>query len=1103
MSSSSPVVSSDRSARLAKFFRSIVCGDQTLKSAKQAERFIEALCDQPDPPTCIEKVVSGSAGLSAVQNSLRFNASTSFHNGPAAALIRYIQDPGLKLILGGDYVRQVTQTMVEPPIFWNAFLQSFRNRSLDPQAQLCFGWLLHELLCQASSKSSSYLSIAQDTSIQSFFLDSPDFDLRKIGQKIKHSISNLDAPNVEAYEQGPGGRHDNDFTDYREIAIYPTADEIRSTEPAFLRLAETLDDPAYKENRLTIHLDNQFRLLREDMLKEMRDELQVISGEKKGRHKGITIEGFKPLDVHCGEPKKRLPWGLQLQCISDLPQLNKLKDQGRKEYLLANTNLFRHQSQGCLIVDEEIAAFPIIHRDIDQLAHKPPIITLHFGDMASTSKSLLKLKTGQNVKLVQIDTATFAYEPILKGLQEIRDLSLADEIFFWERDSTSIHPPHMPRALIKRLEDDPSRDIQDDLHTPESIRLDKNQMRSLLHGLKNRVSLIQGPPGESISVNSTLNIFERITGTGKSFIGALIAKSIYRFTQKTVLVVCFTNHALDQFLVDLLKIGIPAEHMLRLGGKSTEQTKCMSLYEQSTAFRHTKVSWTKIDELKSTLEVYITSLQHAFDRYQSRIKFADLMEYLEFLDNGPDFYDAFSLPEAEEGLTKIGPGGKAISDAYLFDRWSSGQDAGIFNGEISEDLRHVWETDVSTRQTSLSSWKCEILKERVNGLYAAATQYNKTQSELEHLWKQGNAQIIASRRVVACTTTAAAKYTRELKAASRDVILVEEAGEILESHILTSFGAQTQQLVLIGDHEQLRPKVNNHDLSVEKGDGYDLNRSLFERLILKKFPHETLTQQHRMRPTISALVRSLTYHDLTDAPRTRNRPDLRGFQNNLMFVAHSNPEDDADDTANRMDVGSASTKQNRFEVDMVLKCVRYLAQQGYGTNDIVVLTPYLGQLKLLKKVLSTENDPVLNDLDTYDLIHAGLMQSVTAKPNQRKIRLATIDNYQGEESDIVIASLTRSNPRHDIGFMSEPERLNVLLSRARNALFLIGNPETFLNARKGKAIWTKLWDLLKNGGHVYEGFPTKCERHPETTSLLRQPSDFGVECPDGGCKEPW
>ena len=601
-----------------------------------------------------------------------------------------------------------------------------------------------------------------------------------------------------------------------------------------------------------------------------------------------------------------------------------------------------------------------------------------------------------------------------------------------------------------------------------------------------------------------MSVSKQTIGTGKSFIGALIAKSIYKFTKKTMFVVCFTNHALDQFLEDLLDIGIPDHDMLRLGGKSTERTKCMSLYAQSPTFNHGKASWAKINELKPKLEAQTTRLHREFERYKStNIRSADLMEYLEFLPDGADFYNAFTVPETEEGATMIGPRGKAVSSSYLFDRWSKGQDAGLFTEKIAADAHHVWQMQVPARQALLSSWKLEILKEQVNFLCDIADQYNEAQGELARMFKQRDAQTIASKRVVACTTTAAAKYTQELQVASRDIILVEEAGEILESHVLTSFGPQTQQLVLIGDHKQLRPKVNNHDLSVEKGDGYDLNRSLFERLILKGFPHQTLVEQHRMRPTISALVRSLTYPDLTDAPRTRKRPDLRGFQDNLMFISHSNLENDAKDPANWKDEGPSSSKQNGFEVEMVLKCVRYLAQQGYGTDDIVVLTPYLGQLKLLKQMLSTENDPILNDLDTFDLVRAGLMQPQTANANQRKIRLATIDNYQGEESDVVVVSLTRSNPRHDIGFMSEPERLNVLLSRARDALILIGNPETFLKARRGKSAWTKLWGLLKDGGHVYEGFPTRCERHHATTSVLRQPSDFDVECPDGGCKEPW
>jgi hypothetical protein len=87
--------------------------------------------------------------------------------------------------------------------------------------------------------------------------------------------------------------------------------------------------------------------------------------------------------------------------------------------------------------------------------------------------------------------------------------------------------------------------------------------------------------------------------------------------------------------------------------------------------------------------------------------------------------------------------------------------------------------------------------------------------------------------------------------------------------------------------------------------------------------------------------------------------------------------------------------------------------------------------------------------------------------------------------------------------MSAPERLNVLLSRARNALIMIGDADTFMGSRKGKGLWERFMLLLKAGNHIYDGFPVKCERHPNRDALLRRPEDFEEHCPDGGCSEPW
>lgn len=118
------------------------------------------------------------------------------------------------------------------------------------------------------------------------------------------------------------------------------------------------------------------------------------------------------------------------------------------------------------------------------------------------------------------------------------------------------------------------------------------------------------------------------------------------------------------------------------------------------------------------------------------------------------------------------------------------------------------------------------------------------------------------------------------------------------------------------------------------------------------------------------------------------------------------------------------------------------------------------------------------------------------------MRLTLEDNFQGEESDIVVASLTRSNDKGDIGFMNAPQRLNVLLSRARCGLILIGNADTFKRSKKGSALWTPFFEQLVKDGHFFDGLPVKCEQHPTITAELKSPEEF-EHCPNGGCTRPW
>ncbi|KAG1804050.1 P-loop containing nucleoside triphosphate hydrolase protein [Suillus subaureus] len=1052
--------------------------------ARSYAHFLEAICAQQDPAACINKIVESSHGSSAVQAAMRHNTNTQFLNGTATTLLLYLfQATDL-----GDVLDHLLIAIVDPPIFWTAFSQAFDQGELSEPAQQAFAVLLHRLLCLTTGNTSSYRDLAKKSSILTRLLDSSQWTVKDIGYRIQHILSTFKSGTPVAAVGGPGGRHDNDFSNFREISILPTADEILCQQPPFIRPGSVLEDPDGEATRTADYLDNTFRLLREDMLYEIREELQTATGKKKGRYRGLTIDGVTLNGVYSGTDDRKTRWGIKLKCQDDFKSMKNVPDKQRKTYLEkdpAGVRILKNQSLICILLGNQIISLASVHRVEALLAQKPPVIVLQLEGEASISKTLLQLQSSDAIRLIQIDTALFAFEPVLKALQKTQVILLSEELLFWKEGSIIGSVAVTAAQVTRPLAMNPSVDLKQLLGLSSSIVLDKSQAASLLAGLTQKLSLIQGPPG-----------------TGKSFIGALLAKAIHDHTEQKILVVCYTNHALDQFLEDLMKIGIPDINMVRLGSRANAQVAHLGIAGQKKErFIRSKADWTIIDNLKSSSTFHCSALETAMSRFiASKISFMDILTYIEFQE--PAYFDAFHVSEFDDsGMTRVGKDGKPVDAEELIFRWARGFDAGQFKAEPNvREAQDIWQMPSDARQNVMERWKSEIRKLILEEICTLGTNYNECQDQLTRKFGEARVATLTGKRVIGCTTTGAAMFAPEIRAANPDVLLVEEAGEILESHVLTAMGQNTSQMILIGDHKQLRPKVNNYKLTVEKGDGFELNRSLFERLVLKGFPHETLTAQHRMRPEISAFIRKLTYPDLTDAPKTQGRNDIRGIQNNIIFIDHTHPEDNDSRISDKGDGASSGSKQNTYEVEMVWKIIRYLAQQGYGTEKLVVLTPYLGQLSKLRDVLKRDNDPVLNDLDSHDLIRAGLM-SPADKTSKKRIRLATIDNYQGEESDIVIASLTRSNESNDIGFMNSPERLNVLISRARDGLILIGNSRTFINARKGKELWGKFFELVKQGNYMYEGFPIKCERHPDRTVLIKSASEFDTLCPDGGCAE--
>jgi hypothetical protein len=256
-------------------------------------------------------------------------------------------------------------------------------------------------------------------------------------------------------------------------------------------------------------------------------------------------------------------------------------------------------------------------------------------------------------------------------------------------------------------------------------------------------------------------------GTGKSFIGAIAVKTLYNSTKQIILVVCFTNHALDQFTEDLIKIGIPMKDIIRLGGKSTEATKLLTLREQKDISRKPR-QWAIIDELKRKINRYEKKLQDSFKRYQSINTRKDhLMEYLEFLVDDLPFFEVFKVPKASDGMTQVGRNNRKLDKFYLLDRWVQGaKDAGPLQHVQPPEAKLVWDMSNNLRTEYLRKWQKSILEDIVVQIQESGRAFNELQAELERIFAEHDREIICSKRIIACTTNGAAKFASAIQSAS-------------------------------------------------------------------------------------------------------------------------------------------------------------------------------------------------------------------------------------------------------------------------------------------------------------------------------------------------
>ena len=381
----------------------------------------------------------------------------------------------------------------------------------------------------------------------------------------------------------------------------------------------------------------------------------------------------------------------------------------------------------------------------------------------------------------------------------------------------------------------------------------------------------------------------------------------------------------------------------------------------------------------------------------------------------PEICQYLQVPNVtdSEGFRLVGPNNQEIRDDELFKCWKNGQGFPRWLIPFVPDSDSVrfhafWNQSRSSRRALLEGWRQLILETDVNELFSLIGRFNDMMEEKQAIRRALDNKILRTARVIGVTTTGAALYREVLNEKGAGVVIVEEAGEVLEAHVLSSLNVATKHLVLIGDHKQLRPKVETYRLTDVAKKGYNLDQSLFERLVLSELPSVSLLVQHRMRPEISAFIRSQTYPHLLDHQSVLHHPNIKGVSGNVVFINHAVPEDGAS-----QDEETLKTKSNTYEAEVCLEIVRYLLLQGYQPSDIVVLTPYVGQLVLISRLMRIhlrEVTAYVSESDEAEIENAFVDTAESPiEGNQvigrRSVRCSSIDNFQGEEATVVEAAV--------------------------------------------------------------------------------------------------
>ncbi|XP_020600662.1 NFX1-type zinc finger-containing protein 1-like isoform X1 [Orbicella faveolata] len=982
-------------------------------------------------------------------------------------------------------------------------------------------------------------------------------ELEKKLQQVKELKHEVIRRAKSAYDQQSGAEPPQNF---RELSVIPQAADL-CFKP-FLR--ENIVDRKFKD--LDHYLDVQFRLLKEDFVMHLRDGIKQLTRENN------SLET---------SPTKKVKRADDVSVYSDVTVLHPVCNRKGQVYRIRfnpshprvkrvnweRSKRLKFGSLVCLSSDDfnTLLVFATVE---NRRAEGLSVGELDVRFENVTKEEINVFVTGKE-RFVMIESSAYfeAYRHVLEALKEIKPEEFPfqkhiveccrevgppayqvqrqredKEVLFNftgvltkkepsmssqrrhsdtvnSRKSMKMSPTSSSQQeqLSAVNESSNSLDVAMDVEVPQeifnwpdrkSLGFNESQMRAFKLALTKEFAVIQGPPG-----------------TGKTYVGLKIAQALLQNTsfwqnrgeRSPILMVSYTNHALDQFLEGLL----PMHGIVRVGGRSkSEKLKSHSLVSirrqpcqpdmtirkarnaAKRDIRYEKESYRRSSLLLEASRSSILSMdvfsQHRYIRRRHYAQFTrnpwngsvdeELLKwlYVQKKESSQSSHskDVKKHHERDDFQMEFEARGFSFDNRGVLDKddnavrmglavlsWKDATNSGkVRQNLISEQamsdneergVRDIYRLPSEDRWRLYRLWRQRLVNDQRQQLQICQVEFEEALARDKEVTTMEEYRVLQKARVIGMTTTCAGRYRTILQKICPKIILVEEAAEVLEAHIITSLTKGCQHLILIGDHLQLRPTPAVYELATK----YKLDVSLFERMVNVGIQCERLSVQHRMRPEIAALMKHI-YDDLENHESVEKYEDIKGMKKNMFFISHSHLEESCDETHSHV---------NEHEAQFLVALCRYLLQQGYSSNQITLLTTYTGQMFAIRNCLQA-----------------------TKSEELEHVRLTTVDNFQGEESDIILLSLVRSNKDEKVGFIKVENRACVALSRAKKGFYCIGN---FDLLSEHSDIWSKIVADLKASGNIGNALPFSCQIHQDEMTA-ETAEDFREKAPDGGCQQP-